>query len=208
MFLLLGRSAYFCWISQSQLAKKRWWDNTGATAECKQTKCVFLAHPNSSVKNCGAKQSSSPAGAVRSINHQHCSFPGGSKNGILCTEIPLFCPLLFPWWLPCMPASLLAQQLPRQQVSGLPEDGPHLVGAAPPGCSRQQAYTHPGPFTQDSPPPTASVITGHFLICPDVYYHLNSLPAWSNQGSFASSASQPRKLIPLGSCPHKRMVPV
>lgn len=105
MFLLLGRSAYFCWISQSQLAKKWWWDNTGATAECKQTKCVFLAHPNSSVKNCGAKQSSSPAGAVRSINHQHCSFPGGSKNGILCIEIPLFCTFAFP-----LMASLHASQ--------------------------------------------------------------------------------------------------
>lgn len=59
-------------------------------------------------------------------------------------------------------------------------------------------------LTQNSPSPAVPAISGHFLFCPEVYYHLNSLPA--SWGVSASSASQPGKLIPVGSRPCRKTV--
>lgn len=82
VFFTSGGSVNFFWKLQKQLANKKWESSTRATAPREQT-CVS----GTSQLQCDkwwsqTKPAPSSVGAVGSINHQCCNFPGGSNNSV------------------------------------------------------------------------------------------------------------------------------
>lgn len=213
MLFLPGISAYFCWISQNQLAKSDKGAILGQQQHTLANKVCISVTPPLQCDNlwCQTK----PFSNRTSTAHKSPALrlPGRQwEQGSTCSNT-----LVLPFVLPLLasPQSSRPSSPTAQIPSAVPPSWSGSLlsprGQAPsclcgPVQCVQRAAGLPAAcvLTQNSPSPAVPAISGHFLFCPEVYYHLNSLPA--SWGLSASSASQPGKLIPVGSWPCRKTV--